>query len=86
MSAPFPHFLLSRTIFAFTIKIKAVDYAKNINSETYRSQSAEAVEGNLNMREKKMSGRLRRNKRLLTVNLQSEEKLPRPKNYVSHAP
>ena len=85
MSTPFSHFLLS-LIIAFTINIEAVDYAKNINSETYRSQSVEAVEGNLNMRERKMSGRLRRNKRLLTVNLQSKEKFPRPKNYVSHAP
>ena len=36
-STPFSHFLLSLIIFAFTIKIKTVDYAKNINSETYRS-------------------------------------------------
>ena len=37
MCTPFSHFLLSLITFAFTIKIKAVDYAKNINSETYRS-------------------------------------------------
>ena len=85
MCTPFSHFLLSLITFAFTIKIKAVDYAKNINSETYRSQSVEAVEGNLNMRGRKMSWRLRRNKRLLADNLQSNGKLPRPKNYVSHA-